>query len=348
MTKASEDIQSSAHVWGEGMIDDPNNRQSQPAASQQNLAPIPADAPPSYTPTSTSSLPTENNSSSQFQRQPSPSRPRLNPIQALSCLSNVAFHSYKIPNATLTPNRSITTSTYAPFYSSVASLTKLISDQASLPPRALIRITGTHTDNSGRSMPDFDIILNLTTLLDLSTSTDSEASSHLAFKELPIDAESSRSPSGGSRLFKRDKRPPSDNSPLHKWVTKYVNDKSENKSFSLARVIPHFIPFQQSLEGNIRTLLHTLQYRGKVEVTCPMQYACVIVSKTPTNWFANMLNFHPEKKYDVLESTWHFRGHPSTSSPGADPITRSEQSFKAAEINARSLAEGTGVIGGIL
>lgn len=74
-----------------------------------------------------------------------------------------------------------------------------------------------------------------------------------------------------------------------------------------------------------------------------MQYSTVIVSKKPTNWFVSMLNLHPEKKYDVVESPWQWRGHPAPPSNAAssatDPITLSERDFKVGIANARSLAE---------
>ena len=85
-----------------------------------------------------------------------------------------------------------------------------------------------------------------------------------------------------------------------------------------------------------------MQYRGKVEVTFPVQHYGVIVSKKPSNWFANMLNLHPEKKYDVIDSPWHWRGHPpapNSTSATIDAITLSERDFRAGQANARSIAE---------
>ena len=351
MTGNPEDLKSSAHVWGDGLTDDPNHQPSRsrhPTSTPQLIDLPPPDEPPSYT--NATLTPSEATPQPQPQRRTTPPRIRLNPIQSLSLFSSLPFHSYSIPSATITNNRSITESTYAPFFSSPASLTKLVTDQASIPPRPLLRFKGTHVDNNRYTVVDFDVIINLTALLDISPppTSDIEAGPRapplrISFKELPIESESSRPASSGSRLFKREKPRPSDLSPLQKWTTKYVADKSENKSFTLTRTIPHFVPLQQAIEGSLRTLLHTLQYRGKVEVTFPTQHSSVVVSKKPTNWFVSMLNLHPEKKYDVVESPWQWRGHPSppsaNSSSATDPITLSERDFKAGIANARSLAE---------
>ena len=214
---------------------------------------------------------------------------------------------------------------------------------------------GTHIDANRYTIVDFDLILNLTSLLDLSvpdnnTSSSTASSSnnhtapHLSFKELPLDTPSTSS--GGSRLFKRsEKQRPSQTppSPLQVWCAKYVSDKSENKTFVLTRVISHFVPLQQTLEGSLRTLLHTLQYRGKVEVTFPTHQSTVAISKKPGNWFVSMLGMYPEKRFDVVESVWGWRGHlAGTREDGGgdgDVRERSERGFKVDEANARGIAE---------
>lgn len=95
-------------------------------------------------------------------------------------------------------------------------------------------------------------------------------------------------------------------SPLDTWCKLFTSDKAENKSLTLTRLI---LDFPTSyLEGAIRTLLHTLKYRGKVEVTFPIQHQSVIVHKAPGNWFYNMLRLYPVKEYKVAESIWEVRG----------------------------------------
>lgn len=86
-----------------------------------------------------------------------------------------------------------------------------------------------------------------------------------------------------------------------------------------------------------------MQYRGKVDVTWPLQYEGVVVAKKPSNWFVSMLNLHPEKKYDVVESYFQWRGHRDMSvreEGGEEPTSREvREHLKAAEANARGLAE---------
>jgi hypothetical protein len=333
----ADDLKSSAAVWDEG-----NTRGNQSQRAPNLIDTQPPEEPPSYTNA------TSATTSARPQRPATPPRQRYNPIEALSMLSSIQFASYPIPSSTLDPKRTITTSTYAPFYSSPSSLIRLLTEQSNLPPRPLIRISGTHVNSSTQTVVDFDIFLNLTTLLDLQpprrpsdeSSSAIQVPARIHFKELPV--ESQPGSSGGSRLFRREKDRP-ETSPLAKWATKFTADKSENKSFYLTRVIPHAVPLQQTLEGSIRTLLHTLQYRGKVDVTFPTQYESVIVQKKPGNWFVSMLNLHPEKKYDVLESHFQFRGHPAapSSEDGNDALSpqQGKVHMKAAEANARSLAE---------
>jgi hypothetical protein len=332
-----DDLKSSASIWDEG-----NARGSQPQSAPSLIDTQPPEEPPSYTNATSVTTP------SRPQRPATPPRQRYNPIEALSLLSSIRFASYPILNSTIDPKRAVTTTTYAPFYSSPSSLTKLLTEQSNLPPRPLIRIRGTHVNSSTQTVVDFDLVLNLTTLLDLKPprrasdelSSTTQELVRIHFKELPIESKSSSS--GGSRLFRREKDRP-DTGPLIKWATKFITDKSENKSFHLTRVILHAVPLQQTLEGSVRTLLHTLQYRGKVDVTFPTQQESIVVQKKPGNWFVSMLNLHPEKKYDVLESHFQFRGHPvaPSSEDGNEELSpqQGKAHMKAAESNARSLAE---------
>lgn len=96
--------------------------------------------------------------------------------------------------------------------------------------------------------------------------------------------------------------------PLQKHVQSFIADKSEHKSFTLTRIVMHAVPLQQHLEGSLRTLLHTLQYRGKVEINFPLQYERVVVLKKEGNWVMGLLGMYNEKKWEGVESVWRWRG----------------------------------------
>jgi hypothetical protein len=205
------------------------------------------------------------------------------------------------------------TTTHTPFFDRPEALSNLLTQQALLPPKPSLRISGTHTDGAGSTVIDFDFSLSLLTLLNISTPP-ATYPSRLRLSDPP---RSTGTPTT-SKLFKSSSIAPSQPSPLQAWTRHFcVTDKSENRSLTLTRTILDFDAFASLLEGNVRTLLASLHYRGKVTVRFPLAYRDVVVHKKPGNWLAGFFRLYPEQKYEVAESVWELQGVGEESGGGA-------------------------------
>jgi hypothetical protein len=298
---SSDDLKNTAAVWGGDESTSTRRRSSSPPARPQQPSLIddttPSEAPPSYTPNN-ATTPRATASSSRQTRAP------LNPLHELSRVANIPFQHYSIPGAKQSADGTTITTSHDQFLTRPDSLATLLTQQAALPPRPTLRITGTHkaAHTVGDVTTDFDLTLSLLTLLDLqSTPTGDPLGSRLRFTTPPP-----RQPS--SQLFNNPKRSSQtqQDTEVKQWARHFcTNSASENRSFTLTRITLDFHPtITRLLEGHIRTLLASLKYRGKVDVSFPIENSTVTVHKQPGNWFVSMLRLYPEKKYEVAEAVW--------------------------------------------
>lgn len=58
----------------------------------------------------------------------------------------------------------------------------------------------------------------------------------------------------------------------------------------------------------MRNLLAALKYRGKLDISFPVEHRNVTVLKQPGNWLVGLLRIYPEKKFEVAEAVWEFAG----------------------------------------
>ncbi|OAP60294.1 hypothetical protein AYL99_05296 [Fonsecaea erecta] len=267
----------------------------------------PADLPPSYEHTI---LPNTNpwtdspSSQSQLpQRTTTPlSVPSQNPLSALSRLTTVSFAKYRIRDSKLsedhtvitTTNPELTSSSHSPSTSQQQqrALLKFIREQARLPPKPIMVIRGTHVH--GNAVVDFDLKLNLTSMLDLDWGGTESGGGRMMVKSYQHG-----SSNGSPRQMTREEM----NMPeLDLWAKKFCEDKAENRSFALRRSTPN-LPIAL-LEGYARNLLAMIKYRGKLHVEFPLEYSDVVVQRKSSNWFTNMLRLYPTKKYEVVVVEW--------------------------------------------
>ncbi|KAH0837239.1 hypothetical protein AYO21_08107 [Fonsecaea monophora] len=267
----------------------------------------PTDLPPSYEHTVLPSTnPWTDSPSSQNQvpqRTSTPlSVPSQNPLVALSRLKTVSFAKYRVRDSKLSEDQTVTTTTNPELTSSSTSsstsqqqqrtLLKFIREQASLPPKPIIVIRGTH--GNGSTVVDFDLKLNLTTMLDLDWGGTESGGGRVKVKRYQHG-----SSNGSPKQMTREEM---NMSPLELWTKRFCEDKAENRSFALHRSTPN-LPIAL-LEGYARNLLATVKYRGKLHVEFPIQYSDVVIQRKSSNWFTNMLRLYPTKKYEVVEVEW--------------------------------------------
>lgn len=180
-------------------------KSSQRAASSQSAesASQPQDLPPSYENVVPAvSLPSNI--------PPSIRIPSQNPLDAIHRLKSVAFSKYGIGHGKWSKDLTSITTTKPELSEIQHELVKFVHEQSALPPKPLMLIHGTHS-KSGETIVDFEMLINLTSLLD-------------------IDGTKAQS---RTRVKPSEDTPPSrrnqNRTPLEMWVKKFCEEKVENR-----------------------------------------------------------------------------------------------------------------------
>ncbi|EXJ92820.1 hypothetical protein A1O3_01374 [Capronia epimyces CBS 606.96] len=285
-----------------------NKKANLQAAANLNTSAAAQDLPPSY---ETTVLPIPRPSAGTTSAPSIPiSIPSQNPLEALSRLTTIDFAKYRVPDSTLSDDCTTVTTSRPELTGTQYALIKFIYEQAALPPKPLMVVRGTHTENtSTTAIVDFELKINLTSLLDTDRDRGAGLDGTRSSKRIRVkpfqnaSSSSSSSPKqpGSSRTERETTL-----GPLEQWVKKFCEDKAENKSFTIHRVAKN-LPTSM-LEGMVRTLIAATRYRGTVAVEFPVQYADVTVRRQSGNWFVNMLRLYRFTRYEVVESRWDLAG----------------------------------------
>lgn len=200
-----------------------------PSAEKTNDQPSapPQDLPPSYENTILPPCTIPSASATPSVSTPLPSQ---NPLDALSRLKTIDFPKYCVAESKLSDDSTTVTTTKAELAGTQYALVKFIHEQAALPPKPLMVIRGTHlgglgggSTSHGEPVVDFELKINLTSLLDIdngqSAGLRSSSSCRIRVKSLQDS-----SPAQGSRADRG-----SSLSPLEQWVKRFCEDKTENR-----------------------------------------------------------------------------------------------------------------------
>ncbi|GKT50238.1 uncharacterized protein ColSpa_10419 [Colletotrichum spaethianum] len=207
-------------------------------------------------------------------------------------LPRLDYRLYSPPHFTLSPDCTTLSSKAEHLTASASALVSLIKAQASVPPKPLIHIKG----NRGRTV-DFDFKLNLMSLLvsdDASRRMDyirCVAPGELAFR-------------GGA---KPDVFPEVGERELEEWCRRFIEDPAPVKGFALERVVANMDTLY--IEGQIRSLIASTQYKGQINISFPVTHAKVKVksAEKPSKLYLGMKNlFSSKHKYEVVQSVWPF------------------------------------------
>jgi hypothetical protein len=285
-----------------------NQPRDLPPAYENTLVPNSSNPHPTAITSSHSRASTANNS------QPNINIPSQNPLKTLSRLSALNLSAYGVRDAKLSDDHTTLTTSKPELASTQYALTKFVHDQAALPPKPVMVIRGTHSSygTSGGTALDFELKLNLMGMLDIDTAPDFDGTgrSRIRVKAFqPNATSSSQQASGSGSKRSGDNRSSDEPNPLDAWIRKFTQDdkaKADNRTFTLTRValnLPCAI-----LEGHVRTLIAATKYRGKVTVEFPLLHREVTVQRQNGNWFTNLLNITPTRKFDVVESVWTVGG----------------------------------------
>nr|XP_036575791.1 uncharacterized protein CTRU02_14308 [Colletotrichum truncatum]KAF6782415.1 hypothetical protein CTRU02_14308 [Colletotrichum truncatum] len=94
---------------------------------------------------------------------------------------------------------------------------------------------------------------------------------------------------------------------IEEWCHRFVKDPSKIKSFSLDRVVANMDTVW--VEGQLRALLASTQYKGVLHTSFPVTHTKVVVQNQPkTNKLMTSMKklFLGKKKYEVVQSVWPF------------------------------------------
>ncbi|KAK2612868.1 hypothetical protein QQS21_001148 [Conoideocrella luteorostrata] len=176
--------------------------------------------------------------------------------------------------------------------SNVAALVSLVRTQSAVPPKPQIHVRGSR----GRRI-DFDIKLNLMSLL----IPDDE---RLRMDYIRCVGEGEATHRGGIRP---DVLPEVGEGGLEEWCQRFVEDQSSVKSFALDRVVANLDVAW--IEGQLRSLVAALKYRGAVDVTFLVTHSRVLVQNPDrvNQFFTNITSlFSGKNKYEVIKAVWPF------------------------------------------
>jgi hypothetical protein len=250
---------------------------------------------PPYSGPSHSSLPREAMAAE-------PSSTTTTKLRTYPGLPKIDYNLYTSPLFDLSADCT-TLSTKAQYLSSSASaLLSLIRSQASVPPKPQIRIVG----KRGAHRVDFDLKVNLMGLLIPEDSTQ-------RMDYIRCVGEGETAYRGG---FKKGVLPDVGSGGLEEWCRRFVEDESQVKTFTLERVVANLDT--EWIDGRLRSMIASTQYKGLVEITYPITHARVVV-QTPdkvNKFFTTVTSFLAGKKrYEVVQSVWPFattpKGEPS-------------------------------------
>jgi len=201
----------------------------------------------------------------------------------------------------------------APYLSATAAaLVSLIRAQSTVPPKPQIHITG----NRGRKV-DFAVKLNLMMFL-----VPDDPRQRMDY--IRCVGEGELALRGGS---KPDVQPDVGDGGLEEWCRRYVADPAQVKSFVLERQVANMD--LTWLEGQIRSMVATTDYKGVVSVTFPVTHARVVVQNPDkVNKFITTVTslFSGKNTYEVVKAVWPFASH-KNGEPGRRCAVQSEETW---------------------
>jgi hypothetical protein len=114
---------------------------------------------------------------------------------------------------------------------------------------------------------------------------------------------------------------------LDEWARRFVDDQATVKIFTLERVVANMD--LNWLEGQIRSLIASTEYKGLVTVSFPVTHSRVVVQnpdKVNKLFTAVTALFAGKRKYEVVRSVWPFATHPH-GEQGRKCVVQSEETW---------------------
>ncbi|KAI1345015.1 hypothetical protein F5Y15DRAFT_14506 [Xylariaceae sp. FL0016] len=222
------------------------------------------------------------------------------------------YRQYSPPMFELSADTTTITSKATYLSENAQALATLLRSLATVPPKPQVTITG-----SRNRKVDFSVKLNLLNLLVPEKSSDR--------------MDYLRCVSPGEMAYRGGNEPSLEpdaaaDDTLEGWCARYIQDAAPVKSFMLERVVANLDT--NWLEGQIRSLVATTDYKGIVNVQFPVTHAKVLVQSPKTgDFFAFMTTLFAKKaKYEVVKAVWPFASARSDE-PSRRCIVQSEKTW---------------------
>ncbi|KAI0872684.1 hypothetical protein GGS24DRAFT_466745 [Hypoxylon argillaceum] len=224
------------------------------------------------------------------------------------------YRQYSPPMFELSAD-STTISSKATYLSENAkALSSLLRTLATVPPKPQILIHGSRSRKV-----DFSVRLNLMSLL-VPNNPDDRMDYMRCVTKGEMAYRGSNEPS-----LKPELGPGEDG--LESWVTRYIKDQSSVKTFTLERVVANLD--HNWIEGQIRSLVATTNYKGLVTVQFPVTHARVTIQNPDkvNKFFTSVATlFTGKAKYEVVKAVWPF-ANAKNGDRGRKCIVQSEKTW---------------------
>lgn len=227
-------------------------------------------------------------------------------------LPKVDYRIYSPPLFKLSSDMTTLTSKAEYLSSNAAALVTLVRTQASVPPKPYIVVKGAR----GRKV-DFEVKLNLMALL---VPEDGRARMDY-IRCVGHDEVAYR---GGARP---DVLPEVGEGGLDEWCRRFVEDPAGIKTFTLERVVANLDVGW--IDGQLRSLLAALKYKGNVDVTFVVTHSKITVQNPDkvNQFFTSVTSlFAGKNKYEVVKSVWPFASS-RTGEPGRTCAVQTEETW---------------------
>ncbi|KAI1877019.1 hypothetical protein JX265_000209 [Neoarthrinium moseri] len=222
------------------------------------------------------------------------------------------YRQYSPPMFELSADTNSITSKATYLSENVMALSTLIKNLATVPPKPQILVVG----NRGRKV-DFSIKLNLLSLL-----VPDDARNRLDY--LRIINKDEMGYRGGQQPALK---PEVENGGLEEWCKRFVDDPANVKTFTMERVVANMDT--NWLEGQIRSLVAAVQYKGLVTVSFPVTHSRVTIQNPDkVNKFFTSVSalFTGKSKYEVVKAVWPF-ATAQNGEPNRQCLVQSEKTW---------------------
>ncbi|OAA69075.1 hypothetical protein ISF_03450 [Cordyceps fumosorosea ARSEF 2679] len=208
-------------------------------------------------------------------------------------LPKIDYRIYSPPLFKLSSDLMTLTSKAEYLSTNAAALVTLVRTQAQVPPKPYIVVKGSR----GRKV-DFEVKLNLMALLI------PEGNGGARMDYIRCVGHDEVAYRGGARP---DVLPEVGDGGLDEWCRRFVEDPAGIKTFTLERVVANLDVGW--IDGQMRSLLASLKYKGNVDVTFVVTHSKITVQNPDkvNQFFTSVTSlFAGKNRYEVVKSVWPF------------------------------------------